>query len=162
MSDDEIQSALAEQFVSRDYRLIGKRDGKPFPLRTIFLTFEVPSLPSHIRVGYERVSAHIYLTRCDVLPEIGHTQQRCASNLVCAHCGESGHSSEPCPNPPHCVNRSEAHASADRKYSVYLDEKCIQELREKETLSFLDARKKLMEFKPKTGSYSYATVLRRA
>jgi len=56
MSDDEIQSALAEQSVSRAYRLIGKRDGKPFPLRTIFLTFEVPSLPSHIRVGYERVS----------------------------------------------------------------------------------------------------------
>jgi hypothetical protein len=56
MSDDEIQSALAEQFVSRVYHLIGKRDWKPFPLRTIFLTFEVPSMPSHIRVGYERVS----------------------------------------------------------------------------------------------------------
>jgi hypothetical protein len=39
MSDAEIQSALADQFVSQAYRLPGKRDNKPFPLRTIFLTF---------------------------------------------------------------------------------------------------------------------------
>jgi hypothetical protein len=36
MSAEEIQSALAEQFVSRAYRLIGKMDNKPFPLHTIF------------------------------------------------------------------------------------------------------------------------------
>jgi hypothetical protein len=51
MSDEEIQFALADQFVSKAYRLIGKRDNKPFPLHTIFLTFEVPSLPASIHVG---------------------------------------------------------------------------------------------------------------
>jgi hypothetical protein len=36
MSDEEIQFALADQFVSKAYRLIVKRDNKPFPLRPIF------------------------------------------------------------------------------------------------------------------------------
>jgi hypothetical protein len=100
--------------------------------------------------------------RCFRCQKFGHTQQRCASNLVCAHCCENGHGDEPCPNPSHCVNSSRAHASGDRKCPIYQDEKCIQELRAKEGLSFLDARKKYMGSKPKTGSYSYATVLRRA
>jgi hypothetical protein len=39
MSDDEIQSALADQSVLRAYRLIGKRDEKQFPLRAVFFTF---------------------------------------------------------------------------------------------------------------------------
>jgi hypothetical protein len=47
MSDDEIQTALANQPLSRTYRLVRKRDEKLFPLKTIFFTFEVPSLPSY-------------------------------------------------------------------------------------------------------------------
>jgi hypothetical protein len=37
---------LAHQFISKSYRLIRKRDSKPFYLWTAFLTFEVPTLPS--------------------------------------------------------------------------------------------------------------------
>jgi hypothetical protein len=36
MTDEEIQFSLADQFVSKAYRLIAKRDNKPLPLRTIF------------------------------------------------------------------------------------------------------------------------------
>jgi hypothetical protein len=53
MSDEEIQSALADQFVLRAYRLIGKNDNKLFSLHSIFLVFEVPSLPPSFHVGYE-------------------------------------------------------------------------------------------------------------
>jgi hypothetical protein len=55
MTDEEIQPALVNQSVSKVHRLIGKRDGKPFPLRTVFLTFEVPTLPCTLFFGYERV-----------------------------------------------------------------------------------------------------------
>jgi hypothetical protein len=48
MLDEEIQCALADEFVWRAYKLIGKRDNKPFPLRNIYMTFEVPSLPAHL------------------------------------------------------------------------------------------------------------------
>jgi hypothetical protein len=103
MSDDKIQCALAEQSVSSAYRLTGKLDGKHLPQRSIFLTFEVSSLPSHIRDGYESVSVRPYIRnpmRCFRCQKFGHTQQRCASHFVCTHCGESGHSDEPCPYPP--------------------------------------------------------------
>jgi hypothetical protein len=63
MSDEEIQSALADQLVSLAYRLIGKRDNRPFPPRTTFLTFKVPSLPAYLHVGYETVAVRLYV-RC--------------------------------------------------------------------------------------------------
>jgi hypothetical protein len=36
MPDEETQICLAHQFIYKAYRLIGKRDGKPFPLLTVF------------------------------------------------------------------------------------------------------------------------------
>jgi hypothetical protein len=125
----------------------------------------VPSLPAPIHVGCERVPIRPYILypmRCYRCQKFGHTQQRCASNLVCGHCGENGHGEEPCSNPPHCVNCSGAHASADRRCPVFLDEKAIQELRVKDGLSFLNARKKFLENKPKTGTQSHASALRRS
>jgi hypothetical protein len=98
---------------------------------------------------------------CYRCQKFGHTQQRCASNLVCGHCGENGHGEEPYPDPPHCVNCSGAHASTDRRCPVFLDEKAIQELCVKDSLSFLDAQKKFLENKPKSGTQSYASAVRR-
>jgi hypothetical protein len=46
MPDEEIQLCLASQFVSKAYRLTGNKLGKTFPLRNLFLTFQVPTLPS--------------------------------------------------------------------------------------------------------------------
>jgi hypothetical protein len=162
--DDKIQTALTDQFVSRAYWLIGKWDGKPFPLSTIFLTFEVPSLPSYMYVGYERVSVQPYIPnpmQCLWCQKFGLTQQQCASNLVCGVCGEPGLGESLCPCPPHCVNCSGAHVFGDRRHPVFLDEKAIQELQVKDSLSFLDAWKKFFENKPKTGTQSYASALRR-
>jgi hypothetical protein len=79
MSDDETQTALADQSVSGAYRLMGKRDGRPFPLRTIFLTYGVLSLPSYIiYVTYESVSVHPYILNpmlCFQCQKFGHIQQ---------------------------------------------------------------------------------------
>jgi hypothetical protein len=55
MMVEEIQLAFDNQSV---YRPIGKRDGKPFPLRTIFLTSEIMNLNGTILISYERVSLH--------------------------------------------------------------------------------------------------------
>lgn len=61
MTDEEVETAIVDQSVSEAYRLIGKRDCKPFPLRTVFLSTEVLTLPSTIHVVYERATfrAHI-------------------------------------------------------------------------------------------------------
>jgi hypothetical protein len=42
MTDREIEVALVDQFMQKAYRLIGKRDGKPFPFKW-FLAFLQPS-----------------------------------------------------------------------------------------------------------------------
>jgi hypothetical protein len=63
--------------------------------------------------------------RCCRCQKFGHTQQRCASHPVCGRYGEGGHGEEPRPNPPHCVNCSGAHASADGKCPVLIQEKDI-------------------------------------
>jgi hypothetical protein len=63
--------------------------------------------------------------------------------------------------PPHCVNCSETHASADRKCPVFLQEKPIPELRIKDVLYFLDALKKLQAHQLTAGIQSFATAVRR-
>jgi hypothetical protein len=58
---------------------------KPFLQRTIFLTVKIPSMLSHINVGYERVSVQSCIPnsmryfRCH---KFWRTQQQCASNLL--------------------------------------------------------------------------------
>lgn len=87
-SDEEIQSALGDQFISKDYTLIGQRGNKLLPLHTLFFTSQVPSFSASIHVGYETVPVHLYIpnpTWCYQCQKCGHTWQRCASHLVCGH-----------------------------------------------------------------------------
>jgi hypothetical protein len=72
-----------------------------------------------------------------------------------------GHGEKPCPIPPHCVNCSRAHASADKESPVFRQEKAIQELRDKDGLSFLVARDKFLAHQPTAGTQSFATAVRR-
>jgi hypothetical protein len=44
MTEEATQSGGADQSASRDYRLIEKMRGKPFPLRCMFLTFGISAL----------------------------------------------------------------------------------------------------------------------
>jgi hypothetical protein len=68
LSDEAIQSFLADQSVSKAHKLIGKRDGKP-----------VPDLPPQVYLGYERVPVRAYVPnpmRCFRCQKFGHTQHR--------------------------------------------------------------------------------------
>jgi hypothetical protein len=65
MSDKYIQSALAEQFVSKASRLIGKRDNKPFPPHAVFFFFPhlkcLPYLHPFISGTKESQFVHTFL-----------------------------------------------------------------------------------------------------
>jgi hypothetical protein len=69
MSDEEIQSTLADHFVSEAFKLIGKGDNRSFTLHSIFLTFEVPSSPAFVLVGYETVQVCPYIPDPMPVPE---------------------------------------------------------------------------------------------
>jgi hypothetical protein len=79
MMDREIEVALVNQFMSKTYRLIGKRDGKPFPLQMVSV------LPTTtIKFGYEREHMTIHPKSNVMLScwQFGHTQQWCLSSTV--------------------------------------------------------------------------------
>lgn len=162
LSDEEIQLELAEQSVSKAYRLLGKRDGQTVPLRTIFLTFEVSSLPEFILIGYERVPVRAYVPnpmRCFRCQRFGHTQQRCTNNIVCAKCGEGDHGDSPCPHSVHCVNCNGDHASSSKECPRYIEEKDIQELRVRDNITFFEARKRYYDDQKKKSTTTYASVV---
>jgi hypothetical protein len=56
MTDEKFQSGFADKSVLKVHKIIGKRDGKPFSLQTVFLTFEVPTLTSTVFVVFERAT----------------------------------------------------------------------------------------------------------
>lgn len=90
------------------YIHIQKRGGTPFSLPIVVLTFEVPTQPITIKVGYEMAVVHLLILnplRC--FQYQSHTQQRCGSSMVCGSC-ESGHGETSCPYPPHCENCNQA------------------------------------------------------
>lgn len=164
MSAEEILFALAGQFVSLAYTLIGKGGNKPFPLSIIFLIFEVPSLPATLHIGYESFLVRQYFpkpTRCYRCQKFCHTQQSCAYCLVSGRFGESRHGEDRKRNSQHCRNCSRAHASADSKCPFFLEEKALQELRVRHGLSNLYARKEFVAHQRTTGTKSYAVTVRR-
>ena len=161
LDNEEIQLELADQCVSQAYRLTKRSDGDIVPLRTVFLTFERPSLPEYIRVGYERVPVRPYVPnpmRCFRCQRFGHTQVRCTSDLVRVHCGDRSHGDDACTRPVMCVNCGGKHSSNDRQCPRYIHEKRIQEIRVQDGISFVEARKKLDASLTAKGPTSYAAV----
>lgn len=51
ITDEVFQSAVSDQSISKACQV----DGRPLLLRTMFLTVDIPTFPSIIHVGYERV-----------------------------------------------------------------------------------------------------------
>jgi hypothetical protein len=72
--------------------LIGKRDGKPFPLLTVFWsTYEYTAQLNTFQI-WEGISSPIHTEFLWGASGIGfgHTQQRCALSLICGNYSGSG------------------------------------------------------------------------
>jgi hypothetical protein len=77
ISDEEIQEELFEHTTWRGYKLIRIQ----YHLRTSFLKFEVPTLRSVMRLGYERAPVELYtpnLMRCFRCQRFGLAEQWCS------------------------------------------------------------------------------------
>ena len=95
------------------------------PSRTLFITFDYLTIPSHIKAGYERVRIHQYV------PDPRHCfkcQQFCRQTVaVCVTCGQFVHDGI-CETPPLCVNCHGNHASNQKGCPRYIEEHKIQEI----------------------------------
>ena len=139
---DEIKSYIPS--IIDVYRIVAKRDGKEFKTNTLILTFNLPKIPSHLKVCYLNIPVLPYIPnplRCYKCQTFGHTTNKCKKAETCARCSETGHNDKTCNNVFKCANCKETHAAYSKKCMYYKREFDIQSIRVKQSVSFFEARK---------------------
>ena len=101
--------------VKETSRVIITKGGKKVQTGTFFLTFDAPTLPEHIFLGFERFDVTPYIPlprRCFKCQQFGHGARTCrATENVCPLCSGTGHKQDDCPNKESvkCPNCDGAH-----------------------------------------------------
>ena len=125
------------------YCLKGPLSPKPTNQPT---TFNTPVLPKQYKVAFLRVSVDPYIPntlRCYACQVIGHHENKCHREKICANCGEPEHSADEtdCKRPPKCFNCKEDHPANSRQCQAWHTEKEILEVKYTMNKSIPEARK---------------------
>lgn len=156
-SEEEIVQELANQGVTACRRLTRLENGERIPLPTHVLTFDRPVCPDYVIAGIHRVTVRPYVPpplRCYLCQKFGHSSTKCRSEPKC-HCGLPPHADSPCAVDPTCVNCGGPHTSRSRNCPQYKIEEQIQELKTRENIGFLEARRRIST---SNSQHSYATA----
>ena len=109
------------------------KGGKKVQTGTFFLTFDAPTLPEHIFLGFERFDVQKYIPlprRCFKCQQFGHGARTCrATEDICPLCSGT-HKQDDCPNKesPKCPNCDGAHPATSRECPAFLTEKRALEI----------------------------------
>ena len=95
--------------------------------------------------------------RCFQCQKFG-LKNSCKGKAVCAGCGEEGHNVDDCRNDPKCVNCERDHRAVSKDCPIWKQEKDIVTLKNKENISFADARKRVQPISDPSKN-SYASVM---
>ena len=114
VTSDYIKEGMAEQGGTDLRRITVRRDGIIKPTYTFVLTFNSPSLPTVVKIGFIQVIVDVYIPnplRCNNCQVFGHDENKCGRHAVCCNCGEPEHCgpSGVCDKPAKCVNCSADH-----------------------------------------------------
>ena len=126
------------------HRIVSKRDGKEIKTNTLILTFNLPKIPSSLKICYLNVPVTEYVPnpmRCYKCQTFGHMSNKCKKSEICARCSETGHYDKTCNKAFKCINCKENHAAYSKKCPIYKKEYDIQNIRVKKNVSFFEARK---------------------
>ena len=126
------------------HRIVSNRDGKEIKTNTLILTFNLPKIPSSLKICYLNVPVTEYVPnpiRCYKCQTFGHTSNKCKKSEICARCSETGHYDKTCNKAFKCINCKENHAAYSKKCPIYKKEYDIPNIRVKKTVSFFEARK---------------------
>lgn len=157
--------------ILKEDKVVGIRkllsDPKKSSVPLYVLTFLSPSPPNEIRVGYCPYIVDKYYPsplRCGRCLRYGHSKLRCSRlSPICAHCSQSGHSQDACPNTdlaPKCINCKGPHPATSRQCPYYESELRACQLTTDEGLSFPEARAKARTESNNTGSLANTTEAR--
>lgn len=157
---EEITEGLKSQGVIEVKRIKINKNGELIDTANHVLTFNKPTLPSYVNAAFYKLPVRHYIPapmRCFRCQRYGHTAMKCDNQQICM-CGKPPHESQPCEEPLKCVNCLGDHSSRSKDCPVYKQELAIQEIKVKEKLSYLEAKKKVVVQTPKTG-VSYAKAI---
>jgi len=141
----EIMEELKTQGVSDINNITVKgNDGDRRNTNTFIVTFSLPTLPKHIKIGYLRVPVAVYVPnplRCFKCQRSRHGLKVCRREVVCAKCGQTGHSDRDCRNEAKCPNCSGSHSAFSRDCPKWIQEKQVQIIKAEKGVSFPEARR---------------------
>ena len=151
VTSDDIKEGMVEQGVADVRRITVRRDGETKLTNTYVLTFNSPTLPTVVKIGFMQVKVDVYIPnplRCYSCQVFGHHENKCGRHPVCCNCGEPEHCgpSGVCNKPSKCVNCSGNHPANSKQCPQWEKEKKILKIKCENNLSFPDARKQYEQF----------------
>ena len=161
-TETEIHEELKQYGVTSVKKISIKRDNKTIPTGTHILTFDIPTLPSSVKIASLNIKVETYIPnplRCFCCQKFGHHQSKCTRKSICPKCGEDGHPEEDCSSPVKCVNCEGAHPAFSRQCPKWQLEKKIQTIKFTNNISFQEARKIAQSQAINTQQPSYASAV---
>ena len=156
-SAEEIKAELSKQGVCDVKKTFFMKDQLKQTSSTHILTFDLPTAPKEIRVGYLQIRVEPYIPnpmQCFRCQRYGHLKTRCNRPAACPECGEPEHEDPTqCPNAPHCANCKGAHAAYSKVCPHWLKEKQVIKIKTEKNITFPEARK-LVESNSQTPTYA--------
>ena len=145
MADEDIVKELSDQGVTDVSRFILKKDGESIKTNTLFVTFNTPTPPKELKIGYYIVKVQMYIPnplRCFNCQKFGHSKKFCKNRLACWKCGGEGHDGSECTSETtHCLNCKGGHCASSKSCPIWIQEKDIQRIKTERGLSYGDARR---------------------
>ena len=144
VDEEEITEELSPQGVTHVKRISIKKEGKVIPTNTFIVTFNRPTPPASLKVGYLNVKVDLYIPnplRCFKCQKFGHGRDSCSNDVTCFRCGQKGHDNTNCQNPAKCANCQEAHMAISKDCPIWKKEKQIQKIKAERNISYPEARR---------------------
>ena len=143
---EELLTQLKKQGVTDARMVTIKKNGEMIRVNTAILTFNRPTPPATLKVGFERCTVQPYVPsplRCFKCQQFGHHQDNCSKAKVCAKCAQPDHQDTACTSAMNCVSCNGEHTAYSKNCPRWITEKEIQRVRTERKISYLKLGKLL-------------------
>ena len=112
---EEIRLHLKPQGLTDVRRISIRKETSTIDTNTYILTFNKPTTPTSIRIGYINTKIETYIPNPQKCQKYGHSKDKCTRPSICAKCGNSNHTELECKNPFNCISCTGEHPAYSRE-----------------------------------------------